>query len=82
MPVRSTRPSKSIEFEATSVIERRGRWYIGYVLEVPGINVQERTLREVRNGIREQLQELAELAPDQLSQGSRHVERLTVRLKA
>ena len=31
-------------FSAT--IEKRGRWYIGYVPEVPGVNTQSRTLKE------------------------------------
>ncbi|MBI2872209.1 MAG: type II toxin-antitoxin system HicB family antitoxin [Chloroflexi bacterium] len=40
-------------FSAT--IEKRGRWYIGYVPEVPGVNTQGRTLREVTENLKEAL---------------------------
>lgn len=32
--------------EFTSVIEKRGNWYIGYVEELPGVNTQGKTLKE------------------------------------
>ena len=38
-------------FSAT--IEKRGRWYIGYVPEVPGANTQGRTLKEVSDNLKE-----------------------------
>ena len=38
--------------EFTSVIEKRGNWYIGYVEELPGVNTQGRTLKEVRENLR------------------------------
>ncbi len=38
--------SRSLTFQA--VFERHGRWYVGYIPEVPGVNAQERTLREAR----------------------------------
>ncbi len=37
------------------VIEKRGRWYIGYVEELPGVNTQGRTLKEVRGNLNEAL---------------------------
>lgn len=40
-------------FEAT--IEKRGKWYIGYVPEVPGANTQGKTLKEVSENLREAL---------------------------
>lgn len=41
--------------EFTVVIEKRDRWYIGYVEEVPGVNTQARTLKEVRKNLKEAL---------------------------
>ena len=41
------------QFAAT--IEKRGRWYIGYVSEVPGVNTQGRTLKEVSANLKEAL---------------------------
>ena len=40
-------------FSAT--IEKRGRWYIGYVPEVPGVNSQGKTLKEVSENLQEAL---------------------------
>ena len=39
----------------SSVIEKRGDWYIGYVEELPGVNTQGRTLKEVRGNLKEAL---------------------------
>ena len=41
--------------EFMSVIERRGNWYIGYVEELPGVNTQGKTLKEVRGNLKEAL---------------------------
>jgi predicted RNase H-like HicB family nuclease len=41
--------------EFTSVIEKRGNWYIGYVEELPGVNTQRKTLKEVRENLKEAL---------------------------
>jgi predicted RNase H-like HicB family nuclease len=41
--------------EFTGVIEKRGNWYIGYVEELPGVNTQGKTLKEVRENLREAL---------------------------
>jgi predicted RNase H-like HicB family nuclease len=37
----------------TRVIEKRGRWYIAYVKELPGANTQGRTLTAVRRNLDE-----------------------------
>jgi predicted RNase H-like HicB family nuclease len=39
--------------EFTSVIEKRGKCYIGYVEELPGVNTQGKTLKEVRENLKE-----------------------------
>jgi predicted RNase H-like HicB family nuclease len=42
--------------EFTAVFEKHGRWYIGYVEEIPGVNTQGRTLSEARANLKEALQ--------------------------
>jgi predicted RNase H-like HicB family nuclease len=42
--------------EFTAVIEKRGRWYIAWVEEIPGVNTQGRTLAEARRNLKEALQ--------------------------
>ena len=37
----------------TAVYRQRGDWYIGYVEELPGANVQELTLDEARESLKE-----------------------------
>ena len=44
----------------TAVIEKRGNWYVGYVEEVPGVNTQGRTLKQVRENLREALRLIIE----------------------
>jgi predicted RNase H-like HicB family nuclease len=41
--------------EYTAVIEKHGRWYIGYVEEISGVNTQGKTLSEIRRNLREAL---------------------------
>lgn len=42
-----------MEREFTAVIEKKGRWYVGTVEEIPGVNTQGRTLAEVRRNLKE-----------------------------
>lgn len=37
----------------TGVFEQVGEWWIGHVEEFPGCNVQERTLEEARESLKE-----------------------------
>jgi len=39
----------------TAVIQKRDRWYVAYVEEVPGVNTQGRTLAEARQNLKEAL---------------------------
>ena len=39
----------------SAVYEKRGKWYIGYVREVPNAHTQGRTLREVKANLRDAL---------------------------
>ena len=36
-----------------AVFEKRGKWWIGHVEELPGANSQGRTLKEVRENLKE-----------------------------
>ncbi len=49
-----------MEREFTAVFEKRGRWYVAYVEEIPGVNTQGRTLAEARRNLREALQLILE----------------------
>jgi len=40
----------------TGVFEQVGDWWIGHVEELPGCNVQERTLEEARQSLKEAVQ--------------------------
>ncbi|WP_017719121.1 type II toxin-antitoxin system HicB family antitoxin [Kamptonema formosum] len=40
----------------TAVFEKVDDWYIGYVEELPGANVQERTLEEARESLGEAIE--------------------------
>ncbi len=39
----------------TAVYQKRGKWYVAYVEEIPGVNTQERTLKEAKRNLREAL---------------------------
>ena len=39
----------------TAVYVRRGKWYIGYVEEIPGVNTQGRTLAETKRNLKDAL---------------------------
>lgn len=44
----------------TAVIEKKGRWYIAWVEEIPGVNTQGKTLAEARRNLKEALQLILE----------------------
>ena len=39
----------------TAVIQKRGRWYVACVEEIPGVNTQGRTLAEARRNLKDAL---------------------------
>lgn len=41
--------------EFTAVFEKRGRWYVAYVEEIPCVNTQGKTLSEVRENLKDTL---------------------------
>ena len=54
--------------EFTGIIEKHGKWYVGYVEELPGANTQGSTLKEVRANLKEAITLIIE-ANKELSAG-------------
>ena len=44
----------------TAVVKQSGRWWIGWIEEVPGVNCQERTREELLATLKATLQEALE----------------------
>ena len=44
----------------TAVIKNAGKWWIGWVEEVPGVNCQEKTHEALRESLRQALKEVLE----------------------
>jgi predicted RNase H-like HicB family nuclease len=45
----------AVKHEVASVIEKRGRWYVAYIEEIPGVNTKDRTLAEARRNLKKAL---------------------------
>lgn len=45
----------------TAVIHRDGKWWIGWIEEVPGVNAQARTRKELLSDLRSALKEALEM---------------------
>lgn len=39
----------------TAVYKKSGKWYLGWVEEIPGVNTQGKTLEEVKENLKEAL---------------------------
>jgi len=39
----------------TAIYKKSGKWYLGWVEEIPGVNTQGKTLKEVKENLREAL---------------------------
>ena len=53
-----------MKHQFSSVIEKRGKWYVAYVEEIPGVNTQGRTLAEARRNLKEALAMIIEANRD------------------
>ena len=51
-----------MERQFTAVIEKRGKWYVATVEEIPGVNTQGRTLAEARRNLKETIRLVVEAA--------------------
>lgn len=43
--------------EYTAVVKKEGKWWIGWIEEVPGVNCQERTRKALIESLKETLKE-------------------------
>lgn len=39
----------------TAVYKKQGRWYVGWIEEIPGVNTQGKTLKEAKENLRDAL---------------------------
>jgi predicted RNase H-like HicB family nuclease len=39
----------------TAVYKKQGKWFIGWIEEIPGVNTQGRTLKETKENLKEAL---------------------------
>ncbi|MBI2446848.1 MAG: type II toxin-antitoxin system HicB family antitoxin [Parcubacteria group bacterium] len=39
----------------TAIYKKQGKWYLGWVEEVPGVNTQGKTLKEAKENLKEAL---------------------------
>lgn len=39
----------------TAVYKKRGKWYLGWVEEIPGVNTQGKTLQEAKENLKDAL---------------------------
>ena len=39
----------------TAIYKKRGKWYLGWVEEIPGVNTQGKSLKEVKENLKEAL---------------------------
>jgi len=44
-----------MEREYTAVFKKSGRWFVAWIEEIPGVNTQGRTLKEVRANLQDAL---------------------------
>lgn len=47
--------------QCTAVYQKHGDWYLGWVEEVPGVNTQGKTLKEVKDNLKEALEMILEV---------------------
>lgn len=50
-----------MDTQYTAIIKHQGDWWIGWIEEVPGVNCQERTRKELLESLRATLREAIEM---------------------
>lgn len=68
--------------EFTAVFEKRGKWYVAYVEEIPGVNTQGRTLKEARANLKEALNLILEANRKLASKNRGRVRRESIAVEA
>lgn len=61
----------------TAVYKKSGKWYLGWIEEIPGVNTQGKTLKEVKDNLKEAL--LLILETNRLLTRSRGLDRRVLR---
>lgn len=41
--------------EFSAIYQKSGKWYLGWIEEIPGVNTQGKTLKEVKENLKEAL---------------------------
>ena len=54
-----------------AIYERDGEWIMGYIVEIPGVNTQGRTMEECRENLRDALRECIAARREQAASGDR-----------
>lgn len=49
-----------IQREFTAIYQKRGKWIIAWIEEIPGVNTQGRTRKEIKENLKEALQLILE----------------------
>ena len=44
-----------MKHQFTAVYKKSGKWYLGWIEEIPGVNTQGKTLKEVKENLKEAL---------------------------
>jgi len=69
----------------TAIYKKSGKWYLGWVEEIPGVNTQGRTLQETKENLKEALLLILEtnriLNKKEISRGKVIREPLSVSIK-
>ena len=50
--------------EYRAVIKRTGRWWVGWLMDLPGVNAQERTREKLIESLRVGARELLKVQPE------------------
>ncbi len=50
-----------LQREFTGIYQKRGKWVVAWVEEIPGVNTQGRTMREARENLKEALELILEV---------------------
>lgn len=45
----------TVKREFTAIYKKSGNWFLGWVEEIPGVNTQGKTLKEVKENLKEAL---------------------------
>lgn len=65
----------------TAVVQRDGKWWIGWIEEIPGVNAQARSRKELLEDLRSALKEALELnRADALSAVGSEYEEVSIQL--